>query len=157
MDYCIRQLTSGDYRNFRKAYSRIIYSFSEKGKGNPTAEKLACEIATATNTRGRGEFLNDVENPNREMFFLMVGDEIQGYFELVFRDKICDIYEFAVFEHHKGWGSILYEEALKRIKARECVRIELWCPYAGAQIFWKKKGFKAFYRNQMEFFRCKVR
>ena len=48
MDYCIRQLTSDDYRNFRKAYSRIIYSFSEKGKGNP-AWTINTKILEAVN------------------------------------------------------------------------------------------------------------
>lgn len=157
MEHCLVRLTSNDYRNFRKAYSRIRYSFSEKGKGNPAAEELACKFATETATRTRGEFLNDVEAPNREMYFFRIDGETQGYVELIFKGKVCDIYEFTVFEHDKGWGSILFEEALKIIKERGCVKIELWCPYEGAQIFWQKKDFKPFYRNQILYFRRKVR
>lgn len=157
MSYCLIRLTPNDYRNFRKAYSKFRYSFFENDEGNQEAVALACKIATETSTRTRGEFLNDVENPNREMYFFQVDGETQGYLELIFEGKVASIYEFAVFEHGKGWGTILYEEAEKIIKAHECVRIELWCPYEGAQIFWGKKGFKPFYRNQMLFYRKKVR
>lgn len=157
MEHRLLRLTSNDYRNFRRAYSRIRYSFCENEEENKAAIDLACRFATETNTRTRGEFLNDVENPNREMYFFMVDGEIQGFFELIFKDKVCDIFEFAVFEHHKGWGSILFEEAYKIIKERECVKIELVCPFEGAQIFWQKKGFKAMYRNQQLIFRKKVR
>ena len=157
MEHCLVRLTSNDYRNFRKSYSRIRYSFFENDEENRAAVDLACRVATETNTRTRGEFLNDVESPNREMYFFMVDGEIQGFIDLIFNGKVCDIFEFAVFDHKKGLGTILFEEAYKIIKEKECVKIELWCPYEGAQVFWQKKGFKPFYRNQMLFYRKKVR
>lgn len=157
MDYCLVRLTSDDYRNFRKAYSRIRYSFSEKGKGNMQAEELSAQIATEVSTRTRGEFLKDFGNPNREMYFFQRDGETQGYVELLFNEKLCWIHEFAVFEREKGLGSILFEETMRVIKEKGCVKIELWCPFEGAQIFWKKKGFKPFYKNQRLYFQKKVR
>jgi len=49
--------------------------------------------------------------------------------------------EYSFFEKGKGLGTILYNEVLKIIKQHKCKRIELWCPFVGAQIFWRKKGF----------------
>ncbi len=150
----IVRLTSNDYRDFRRAYSKILYSFSAKGKSDTAAEILACKMATETSLRPKGEFLNHVEDPNREMYFFKVEDETQGYFELIFHDNKCNIFEFAVFERYKGYGSLMWEKALDIIKEHGAVKIELWCPYEGAQIFWKKKGFKPFLKD---FFRRKVR
>lgn len=157
MEHCLVRLTSNDYRNFRRSYSRIRYSFFENDEDDRAAVDLACRFATETSTRTRGEFLNDVESPNREMYFFMIDGEIQGFFELIFKDKVCEIFEFAVFDHKKGWGSILFEEAYNIIKERECLKIELSCPFEGAQVFWQKKGFKPFYRNKQLIFRKKVR
>lgn len=157
MDYCLVRLTTSDYRDFRRAYSNIKYSFFENDQGDQQAADLACKFATENFTRTRGEFLDHVESPDREMYFFKIDGEIKGFVDLIFNGKVCDIYEFAVFEHGKGMGTILYEDVHKIIKERGCVKIELWCPYEGAQIFWQKKGFKPFYRNQQLFFRKKVR
>lgn len=157
MDYCLVRLTSNDYRDFRRSYSRIRYSFFENEEEHHAAVELACKFATETATRTKGEFLDDVESSNHEMYFFKVDGEIQGYFELILKDKVCEIYEFSVFEHKKGWGSILYEEVYKLIKERGFIAIELACPFLGAQIFWQKKGFKSMYKKQQLIFRKRVR
>lgn len=156
MDYCLVRLTSNDYRNFRKAYAQIVYSFAEKGTMfDREAEKFSSKIATETNLRTKTEFLKDLES--REMYFFQVDGETKGYVELIFKGRTCDIYEFSVFEHGKGLGTILFEETMRIIKERECTKIELWCPFPGAQVFWKKNGFQPFYKNKRMYFRKKVR
>ena len=134
------RITSDDYRNFRRAYSKIEYSFFKKGEENPWISKQVREM-TQWAIKTKMEFLDEVKNPNKELYFFEVDGEIQGITELIFSKKLCNIYEFAVFEHGKGWGSILYEEVLKIIKEHGSKKITLWCPYAGSQVFWVKKGF----------------
>lgn len=138
--YRLVRVTSNDYRNFRKAYSKIEYSFFKKGEEQPLINKQVREMIQFA-IKGKGEFLNDIENPNNELYFLEIDGEIQGIVHLIFFNNVCNIYQFAVFEHFKGWGSLFYEEVLKIIKDHKCKRIILWCPYEGAQVFWKKKGF----------------
>ncbi len=152
------RLTQHDYREFRRAYSKIVYSFSKPGMGDPVAEALACKIATETQLRKKGEFLDDLETPGREMYFYVIDGINQGYMEVIFKEnKVCDIFEFAVFEHCKGYGSDLWEQTYKLIKERGMRKIHLWCPYEGAQIFWQKMGFTPFYSKQRLYYRKKVR
>jgi len=92
--------------------------------------------------KGKGDFLNEVEDPERELYFFEVDGETQGIVELIFSQNVCTIYQFAVFEHGKGLGTILYKEVLKIIQDHQIRKITLWCPYDGAQIFWRKQGFK---------------
>lgn len=156
VEYSMVPVTPDDYRNFRKAYSMIRYSFFE-GDENQMAVDLACKFATETATRSKAEFLKDVESPNREMYFFTVNGENQGFCELIFKDKECEIFEFAVFKQKEGMGSILLREVQKIIKERNCVKIVLFCPFKGAQVFWKKKGFKPIYIQGQLLFRSKVR
>lgn len=140
--YRLIRITSNDYRNFRRAYSKIEYSFFKKGEEQPEVVKTIMEM-TKNSIKGKGEFLDEVENPNKELYFFKVDDEIQGIVELIFsqNSNSCNIYQFAVFEHGNGWGTIVYQETLKIIKEHNCKNISLWCPYEGAQIFWRKQGF----------------
>ena len=136
------RITSEDYRNFRRAYSKIEYSFFKKGEEQPWITKQVREMTEAA-IKGKGEFLDEVENPKNELYFLEIDGEIQGIVELIFSQQVCDIYQFAVFERGKGWGTKFYEEVLKIIKEHNCKKITLWCPYEGAQFFWQKQGFSA--------------
>lgn len=150
--YRLVRITSNDYRNFRRAYSRIEYSFFKKGEEQPWVTKQVREM-TQEAIKGKGEFLDEVENPKNELYFLEIDGEIQGIVELIFSGQVCDIYQFAVFERGKGWGTKFYEEVLKIIKEHHCKKITLWCPYEGAQFFWKKQGFsskpKAFFEKRI--------
>lgn len=138
--YRLTRITSNDYRNFRRAYSRIEYSFFKKGEEQPgVAMQVRKMIQFAI--KGKGEFLNWVEDSKNELYFFEIDGEIQGIVELVFSENVCDIHQFAVFEHGNGWGTLLYKEVLEIIKEHKCTKITLWCPYEGAQVFWRKQGF----------------
>ncbi|MBE5819820.1 MAG: GNAT family N-acetyltransferase [Clostridiales bacterium] len=134
------RITSNDYREYRRAYTRIEYSFFEKGKADPFNSDEMKEMMKE-GIKGKGEFLDFVENPKNELYFFEVDNEIQGITVLTFSQNSCIIDQFSVFEKGKGLGTILYNEVLKIIKQHKCKRIELWCPFVGAQIFWRKKGF----------------
>lgn len=140
--YRLIRITSDDYRNFRRVYSKIEYSFFKKGEDQQWIIKAIKEM-TQSAIKGKGEFLDEVENPNNELYFFTIDGEIQGIVELIFsqNSNSCDIYQFSVFEHGKGWGTIFYRETLKIIKEHNCKKISLWCPYEGAQIFWRRQGF----------------
>lgn len=139
--YRLIRITSNDYRDFRKAYSKINYSFFLKGEEQPLLSQQINKMIQFA-IKGKGEFLDEVENPNNELYFFEIDGEIQGIIELIFStNNICDIYQFAVFEQGKGWGSLFYQEVLKIIKEHHCRKITLWCPYDGAQVFWRKQGF----------------
>ena len=152
MMYRLIRIASDDYRNFRRAYSKIEYSFFKKGEEQPHISATIRKM-TQSSIKGKGEFLDHVENPNNESYFFEVDGNIEGIAELIFKDKGCHIYQFSVFQHGKGWGTILYNEVLKIIKEHGCKRINLWCPYEGAQIFWKKQGFSF---RQKDFFEKKI-
>lgn len=134
------RITSNDYCGYRKAYSRIEYSFFKKGEENPWITTQVREMIQDS-IKGKGEFLDEVENPERKLYFFEVDGETQGIVELIFSQNICTIYQFAVFEHGKGLGTTLYQEILKIIKDHHVRKITLWCPYEGAQVFWSKQGF----------------
>lgn len=149
--YRLIRITSDDYRNFRRVYSKIEYSFFKKGEEQPEVIKTIMEM-TQNFIKGKGEFLDEVENPNNELYFFTIDGKIQGIVELIFsqNSNSCNIYQFAVFEHGKGWGTIFYQETLKIIKEHNSKKISLWCPYDGAQIFWRKQGFVPKQNNLFE-------
>ncbi len=102
MMYRLIRITSNDYRNFRKAYSKINYSFFLKGKEQPLLSKQINEM-TQSAIKGKGEFLDEVEDPKNELYFFEMDGEIQGIVELVFfSNNVCNIYQFAVFKNGKG-------------------------------------------------------
>lgn len=150
--YRIIRVTSGDYRNFRRAYSKIEFSFFKKGEEQPHISAAIREM-TQFSIKGKGEFLDEIENPKNELYFFEVDENIEGIAELIFDGKECNIYQFSVFQHGKGWGTIFYKEVLKIIKEHGCKKITLWFPYERAQVFWKKQGFsskpKAFFERKI--------
>lgn len=108
-------------------------------------------------TKTRTKFIEDVNSQEREMYFLKKDDENIGFFELAFHKGKCDIVEFFVFERYKGYGTIMWDEAMKVARLRKPSRIELWTPYVGAQIFWTKMGFQTVYINGVLCYRKKMR
>ena len=138
--YCLVRITSNDYREYRKAYSKIQYSFFKKGEEDYNIINTVTEgIQSCIKTKS--EFLKHVEAKKNELYFFYVEDEIQGIAELIFDGEMCNILEFAVFKHGQGLGTALYEEILKIIKMHKSKKIILYCPFEGAQVFWYKKGF----------------
>lgn len=141
--YRLVRITSADYRDYRRTRAKIEYSYFPKGQEKPALASMIRKI-TESEIPGRGEFLDLVEKEKNAFYFLKDGDEIKGIAELIFNDaeQLCDICEFAVLQHGEGLGTILYQEVLKVIKERRATKILLWCPFKGAQIFWRKMGFK---------------
>ena len=135
------RITSNDYRNFRRAYEKIDYSFFKKGEEEPWVSEQVREL-NKNFIKGKGEFLDEVENPKKELYFLEVDGEIKGIVELIFEPDFCNIYQFSVFEHGKGLGTTFYQEVLKIIQEHKSRKIVLFCPYEGAECFWRKQGFK---------------
>ncbi len=147
--YRLIRLTSQDYRNYRKVYSNIKYSFFKKGEEKPYLVSKVREALMAQ-IKGKGDYLSDIEDPNQELYFLEIDGNIQGFVQLIFHHNFCNIYEFAVFEHYKGWGTLLYDEVLKIVREKGLRWIKLYCPFDGAKVFWLKKGFSPRANNLFE-------
>lgn len=140
--YRLVRITSNDYRDYRRSYAKIEYSFFLKGEEDPWLAKKVKEF-TQNQINTKGEFLDEVEDPKRELYFFKdENDEIQGIAILIFDSNACHIYQFAVFEKGKGLGTILYNEIFKIIEERKPYKITLHCLFDGAKVFWKKLGFK---------------
>lgn len=140
--YHLVRLTADDYRDYRKVYENMDFSFFRKGE----EKRLPRDVirnAVMKQTKSRSEFLKDISNPNYEMYFFKDSNgKIQGFLELIFDGPFCNLYELVVFQKGIGLGSLLYNETQKIIKEHNCQKILLWCPFDGAKEFWKKKGFK---------------
>lgn len=139
--YRLVRMTSRDYRDYRRTATKIEYSYFPKGNEIPGISQKIREM-TEFAVMGKGDFLNIVEKPDMEFYFLKEEDKIVGITELVYSNSACMIATFAVLEKGKGLGTILYQETAKVIKERKVAIMEAWCPFAGAQIFWKKMGFR---------------
>lgn len=140
--YRLVRITSDDYRDYRRTRAKIEYSYFPKGEEIPGLATMIREI-TASEIPGKGKFLDLMEKNKNAFYFLKDGDEIKGIAELIFDDvkHTCNICEFAVMQHGEGLGTTLYQEVLEIIKERKATKMFLWCPFAGAQIFWQKMGF----------------
>lgn len=140
--YRLVRITSADYRDYRRTRAKVEYSFFPIGKEIAGVAGLISKM-TESEIPGKGEFLDLMEQDKNAFYFLKDDDEIKGIAELIFNaaEQLCDIREFAVLQHGEGLGTILYQEVLKVIKERKATKIVLWCPFAGAQIFWRKMGF----------------
>lgn len=150
------RLTPDDYRDLRKTYAQIEYSHSVKGEEILFDHSLYRTI-TSKAIRTRPQFMEEYNTPGREMYFLKDGDEIKGFVELFFYDSMCEIIEFAVLEKGKGLGSVLFDKTMEIIKEHKIRNVQLWCEFAGAQVFWTKKGFKKFYKQGLTYFKLKIR
>lgn len=136
------RITSEDYRDYRRTYSQINYSFQRDGAGSDIVLEDSIRELCNSAIPGKGQFLDFVDNKNHELYFFKNADnKILGIAILLFSGKKCIIYEFAVLEPRKGLGSQLYELVLDVIKKHGIRDISLYCPFEGAQAFWKKKGF----------------
>ena len=151
--YRIVRVSTSDYRSYRYVYSNIQYSYFKKGEEKGYLKDIVRQEIEKT-LIGKGEFLDKIEDPCNELYFFEVDGNIQGFAELTFDEYFCNIYEFTVFEHNKGWGTIFFDEIYKIIKAHGTKKMILYCPFGGARIFWQKKGF-SFVRDN--FFQKNVR
>lgn len=157
MGYCIVQVTSEDYRDVRRMYDKLIYSIYDQKAMLYFLEDYITRIALETNMRTKTQFIADLESGRREMYFFKKDEDNIGFFELSFHKGKCDVVEFFVIERYKGYGTLMWNEAMKVIRERRPSRIELWTPYIGAQIFWTKMGFKTFYIDGVLCYRKNMR
>lgn len=143
MEYRLIRATSADYRIYRKAFEKIEYSFFRKGEEDSSRTKeIMKNTFNLSPILGKGEYLDLIESPSNEVYFFRVDGNVIGIVILVFSETICTIKNFSVFEHGKGLGTLMFQETLNIIKFHQSKKIVLWCPYDGAQIFWKKMGFR---------------
>lgn len=146
-------ITEKDYREYRKSFSKIQYSFSRKGEFRPVPMELIHE-ASMVGILKKGDFLDIIEDPRVAMYFFKNDDgDTIGVTSLVFQNGICDIKEFAVFDEGKGLGSELYELVSDACRQRGVYEQILWCPFSfeGSQSFWEKLGF--YQKKNSEFYK----
>ena len=142
MNHLVR-MTKDDYRDYRRTYMSVNYSYQPRGC--PIKEKLPEGVHEFYKELvfGKGEFLNMIEKSIFEFYFYKDENEkIIGYVILSFSENKCTIEHFAVLEEGKGIGTDLFQKTLEIIKAKKIKHVVLWCPFKGAQEFWKKMGFR---------------
>lgn len=146
-------ITENDYREYRKNFSKVEYSFAKRGEAFPVPMNLVREASNFTILK-KWEFLQVMKDPKYAFYFYKNDEgETIGIVFLKFTDKTCTIAEFSVFEHLKGFGTKLYEEVANLCRERGVYELVLWCPFKGAQEFWKKMGF---YEKSDSFFYKKI-
>lgn len=157
MGYCLIRLTPDDYPEFRRIYSKLVYSIYEKTSMLYFLENKITRLALEKEMRTRTVFKADLASEDREMYFFKRDDEIIGFVELSFHKGKCDIVEFFVSERYRGYGTIMWEKTMEVASVRKPSRFELWTPYAGAQMFWSKMGFQIIYINGVKCYRLNMR
>lgn len=153
------RVTTDDYRDFRKASSKMVFSIYDK---KDVLRAYPMEVAVSrkafeASIRTRSKFIEAVLEPEREMYFFLKDDEQIGFFELYYHKGKCDIVEFFVFDRYHGHGTEMWNCAVGMIKEHKATRVELWSPYRGAQIFWEKMGFERVTINGVLCYRKKLR
>ncbi len=157
MGYCLVRLTPDDYPEFRRAYSKLVYSIYDRKSMLYFLENKITRQALEKEMRTRSKFRKDLESEDREMYFFKRDDETIGFVELSFHKGKCDIVEFFVYERYRGYGTTMWEKTMEAARERKPSRFELWTPYIGAQIFWSKMGFQTVYINGVKCYRLKMR
>lgn len=102
MSYLIG-ITENDYREYRKNFSKVEYSFARRGEAFPVPMKQIREVTNITILK-KWEFLEVMKDPKHAFYFYKNDEgETIGIVFLKFTGKTCTIAEFSVFEHLKGW------------------------------------------------------
>lgn len=139
------RITDTDYRDYRRSYEKIEYSFRTKDEPEfviPNDKKSFMDASILK----KGEFLNEIESPGVEMYFIKnENKEIVGITTLFLKQKgkqkRCIIGMFAVFQKAQGLGTKALQEVKELLKSKGVSIVRLDCPFKGAQAFWEKKGF----------------
>lgn len=152
MSYLIG-ITENDYREYRKNFSKVEYSFARRGEVFPVPMKQIREVTNVTILK-KWEFLEVMKDPKYAFYFYKNDEgETIGIVFLKFTGKTCTIAEFSVFEHLKGLGTKLYQAVANLCRERGIYELELWCPFNGSKEFWKKMGF---YEKSDSFFYSRI-
>jgi hypothetical protein len=135
------RITNQDYRDYRRSYAKIEYSFSLKGERQFTISKEMKRLTDASILK-KGEFLDMIEMPQFELYFIKnEQDEIIGITTLTVEPKRAIIDMFAVFEKEQGIGKEAFVLVKDLLKSKGVRLVRLICPFDGAKEFWKKQGF----------------
>lgn len=140
------RITDKDYRDYRRSYAKIEYSFRTKDEPQfviPEGEKKKYMDAAILK---KGEFLDELEMPGVEMYFIKnEAEEIIGVTRFTIKqkgkEKHCIIIMFAVFLKGQGLGTEAFAELKKLLKSKGVKIVKLECPFNGARVFWEKQGF----------------
>ena len=91
------RITDKDYRDFRRNYSKITYSFNKHGEPAQISEDEVREFSNnfLNSIIGKGDFLDIMDEPEKyELYFLKNDvEEIIGVLSLTFSEKSCFISE----------------------------------------------------------------
>lgn len=141
MPYLI-SLTKDDFREYRKEFGKVEYSFTKKGEP-PLMEAGLIKQLSMTALMNRNDYNQIMDSPRSTLYLFKSDEDNQtiGVLAVTFDKKICTISEFCVFEHFKGLGTKLFEEVCALCREKGTYEIELWCGFPGSQEFWKKLGF----------------
>lgn len=151
MSYLIRA-TETDYRDYRKAYLSVRYSFDVNGSESEStfpedAYNFYKEVVLSNK-----KYIKLIKNPKNHLYFFRNDKgENMGYLLYSSTKSTCFIKQFGVFEQGKRHGTQMFIKLLELLRENEIRSIELWCPFLGAQEFWKKMGFYLQYENKCEF------
>lgn len=137
----LMRLTESNYRDYRRSLTKVEYSFTKRGSQNLVDAHLVAQISKSS-ILGKGDFLDEIEKPNTAMYvYKNNAEENIGIAILTFSKRTCNIHDFAVFEKGKGLGTELYKQIKEVIIEKGCKEVTLWCPFEGAQEFWKAMDF----------------
>lgn len=136
------RITNTDYRDYRRSYAKIEYSFRTKDEPEfviPEGEKKEYMDAAILK---KGEFLDELEKPGVEMYFIKnEAEEIVGIITFDAEGKRCIIGMFAVFPKGEGIGTEALNLLKDLLKSKGVKIVRLVCPFNGARVFWEKQGF----------------
>lgn len=135
------RITNKDYKYYRRSYAKIEYSFRLKDEPQMLISKEQKQFTDAAILK-KGEFLDELEKPGVEMYFVKdEQEEIVGIITIYAEAKRAYINMFAVFEKGKGIGTEAYNVLKEMFIERKIKLVRLLCPFNGARVFWVKQGF----------------
>ena len=154
MSYLI-SATEEDYRDYRKAYLTVRYSFEVKGdkSGGTYTESIYNMYKEVVLSKRK--YLSLIKNPKKHLYFFKNNENKNiGYLLYSTTTYTCFIEQFAVFEQDKRHGTEMFLKLLEILRENEIRHIELWCPFSGAQEFWQTMGFHLQYGRDCKFERA---
>lgn len=141
------RITSEDYWKYWQSYSKIEFSFYAK---NQTETRGFDKFYSNELALEKEPFLHVLNQPDVEMYFIENDDETLGITVMQVMGEFCYLDIFAIFQKERGWGNKAFAILKERLKNKSISYIRLTCPFAGAQIFWKKQGFSLIRDNFYE-------
>lgn len=133
---------------YRRAFARLDYSYFPDSEISEQKKKEIRNRASQGLFNSQ-EYESQLSQASVELYFIKnEKDEIIGATNLFFDNKgsKCILYigEFFLYNEYKrkGLGTIVFNLILEKARERKVFKIEMWCPFLGAQKFWEKMGFR---------------